>query len=117
MSVTSGASASGLELRREWGLSADEAEAVLSCHLTPGIVEARIACGCFVVCWWPADEESASELPVEGVAAESSESFESAIRLLARRRPDLLRESLDAPEGLLVLLRGGTRECRPPAAA
>jgi hypothetical protein len=107
MAKTPNAIASVAARRRQWGLSADEAETVIAAHFAHGIAEARIDTGCFVVSWRPAEPESDGEIGSGAVAADSFESFEGAIRALGRRRPDLVRESLDAPDGLLLVLRGG----------
>src|SRR5262245_34790252 len=85
-------------------LSPDEAEAVLERHFAPGFVEAHILLGSYVVWWWRLDGETPAL--ADDADAESSLSFEDAIRELARKRPDLVREPLDDPQGLLQSLCG-----------
>ncbi len=88
-------------------LSADEAEAVLRQHFVPGLVEACVRSGSYIV-WWSCPDTD----PHDGdeTAAESSDSFEPAIRELGRLRPDLVSEPLDAPQGLLRRLTVRERE-------
>lgn len=93
-------------------LSADEAESVLERHLRTGFVDARIRSGTFVVHWWPTDDDDydvaldvrRGQALAGPAGAESALSFEDAIRELARRRPDLVVEPLDAPQGRLAAL-------------
>ncbi len=73
------------------GLSADEAEAALVRHFRRKNVSAHVFCGCYVVNCGEA-------------TADSSASFEDAIRVLAKLRPELVRVPLDDPRGYLKVL-------------
>lgn len=95
-------------MKSKW-LSHDEAEAVLMRHFEPGVVEAVVRSGCYVVRWWPAGEDTlASGSDVDPLEGESLFSFEDAIRELARQRPYLVRLGLDDPLGLLQRLVAGS---------
>lgn len=85
-------------------LSPDEAESVLERHFRSGFVEAKILLGCYVVWWWRIEGDSPAL--ADDAGAESPLSFEEAIRELALKRPDLIREPLDGPGSLLRHLLG-----------
>jgi hypothetical protein len=89
-------------------LSHEEAEQVLLRHFAPGVVEAVVESGCYVVRWWPAGEDLlARGSGPHALEGESLFSFEEAIRELARRRPYLVQHDLDDPVGLLHRLTVG----------